>query len=136
MGRNLLAAADARALVIDDDADSRRLIAACLRRLGLQVQEAATGAEAAALLERGTPDLICLELWLPDFDGFDLCERVRAMPRLTDVPILAITALSRPSDRLRAHAAGADALLLKPFRMEALGEVVRELLALSSVTAS
>lgn len=136
MGRNPLAGSDARALVVDDDDDSRRLVAACLRRLGLQVQEAATGWETAALLERSTPDLICLELRLPDLDGFELCERIRVMPRLTDVPILAITALSRPSDRLRAHAAGADALLVKPFRMEALGEVVRELLALSSVTAS
>src|SRR3954463_7631125 len=136
MGRDLLGVAEARALVVEDDADSRRLIAACLHRLGRQVQEAATAAEASALLERNAPDLICLELWLPDFDGFELCERIRSTPRLTDVPILVITALSRPSDRLRAHAAGADALLLKPFRMEALGEVVRELLALSSVAAS
>ena len=127
---------DAEAVVIEDDPDARRLVAACLRRLGLRVHEAATGAEAASLLERGVPDLICLDLRLPDESGLTLCEQIRATPRLTDVPIMVITALSGPGDRVRAQVAGADGYLTKPFRAEALADAVRELLALSSVAAS
>jgi len=129
-------APDADALVIEDDPDSRRLVAACLRRIGLRVREAATAAEAASALERATPDLICLDVRLPDENGLALCEQIRASPRLGDVPIMVITALSRPSDRARAHVAGADAFLVKPFRAEALADAVRELLALSAVAPS
>jgi CheY-like chemotaxis protein len=130
------AAPGAEALVIEDDPDSRRLVASCLRRLGLRVREAATGAEAAFLLTRGAPDLVCLELRLPDASGVALCEHIRATPALSDVPIMVITALSGPSDRIRAHVAGADGFLTKPFRADALAEAVRELLALAAVSAS
>jgi len=136
VGRTAREETDAEAVVIEDDPDSRRLVAACLRRLGLRVHEAGTGAEAASLLEAGVPDLICLDLRLPDESGLTLCEQIRATPRLTDVPIMVITALSRPSDRILAHVAGADGYLTKPFRAEALAEAVRELLALSAVAGS
>ena len=124
------------ALVVEDDPDARRLLVACLRRLGLQVSEAATAREAVALLERSTPDLLCLDLRLPDASGFSVCEHVRRTPRLRDVPVLVISALGQPIDRAQAHAAGADDYLTKPFRAAALADSVRELLALSAVAAS
>jgi CheY-like chemotaxis protein len=127
---------DQDALVIEDDPDARRLVAACLRRLGMRVQESETAAQAFTLLECGAPDLICLDLRLPDASGFALCERIRATPSLRDVPILVITALARPIDRAQAEAAGADGYLLKPFRADAFADSVLELMALSSIAPS
>ena len=122
--------------MIDDDPDTRRLLAACLRRLGLRVHEAATAAEARSLLERGTPDLICLDLRLPDASGLALCEQIRASAHLRDVPVMVITALNRPIDRAQAEVAGADEYVTKPFRAASFADSVRELIALSSVAPS
>ena len=127
---------DADALIVEDDPDARRLVATCLRRLGLRVFEAATAAQALAALERATPNLVCLDLRLPDASGFSVCEHLRRTPRLTDVPVLVITALGEAADRAQAHAAGADEYLTKPFRATALVASVRQLLALSAVAAS
>lgn len=121
---------------MEDDPDARRLVAACLQRLGLRVHEATTEARALAILEGLTPDLLCVDLRLPDGSGFAICEHVRRTPRLRDVPVLVISALSQPVDRDQAQAAGADGYLTKPFRTSALAESVRELLALSAVAAS
>jgi len=128
--------ASAEALVVEDDADARRLVAICLRRLGLRVLEAATGAEATALLDRSTPDVICLDLRLPDASGLTLCEQIRSTPRLRDVPVVVISALSQPLDKVQAQVAGADEYVTKPFRTEALVASIRELLGMSAVAAS
>ncbi len=132
----LPAGGEPEALVIEDDPDARHLVSACLRRLGLRVHEAATGAEAAAVLARAIPDVICLDLRLPDTSGLSLCEQVRATPRLRDVPVVVITALARPIDRAQAEVAGADQYLVKPFRVDALADSVCELIGLAGVTAS
>ena len=135
--RNTLpAGGQQEALVIEDDPDARRLVSASLRRLGLRVHEAATGAEAAAVLDRAIPDVICLDLRLPDASGLSLCEQVRATPRLRDVPVVVITALARPIDRAQAEVAGADQYLVKPFRVDVLADSVCELIGLSSIAAS
>ena len=123
-------------MVVEDDPDARRLVATCLRRLGLRVHEAASGAEAQVLLERAIPDLICLDLRLPDASGLELCEQIRASPRLRDVPVVVISALTRPIDRAQAEFAGADEYMTKPFRADVLVDSVRELMALSSVAPS
>ena len=128
--------ADQEAVVVEDDPDARRLVATCLRRLGLRVHEAASGAEAQVLLERAIPDLICLDLRLPDASGLTLCEHIRATPRLRDVPVVIITALTRPIDRAQAEVAGADEYMTKPFRADVLVDSVRELIALSAVAPS
>ena len=135
--RNTLpAGGQQEALVIEDDPDARRLVSASLRRLGLRVHEASTGAEAAAMLDRAIPDVICLDLRLPDASGLSLCEQVRATPRLRDVPVVVITTRERPIDRAQAEVAGADQYLVKPFRVDALADSVCELIGLSSVAAS
>ena len=127
---------DQDAVVIDDDPDTRRLLAACLRRLGFRVREAATASEGRVLLEEGTPDLICLDLRLPDASGLLVCEQIRASSRLRDVPVIVISALNRPIDRAQAEVAGADEYVTKPFRTAAFVDSVRELIALSSVAPS
>ncbi len=129
-------AGSAEAVVVEDDPDARNLVCACLRRLGFRVHEAGSAGEAAALLARTTPDLVCLDVRLPDSSGLRVCEQIRASARLREVPILFITALAKPADRLRAEVAGADRYLTKPFRADALAESVRELMALAAVAAS
>ena len=124
------------AIVVEDDADGRRLVSTCLRRLGLVVHEVKNAAEAAKLLESLTPDLVCLDLRLPDGDGLSVCEQMRASERLHDVPVLVISALAQPSDLERAEQVGADDYLVKPFRTAALTESVRELMALSELSPS
>lgn len=124
------------AMVVEDDPDARRLVSACLRRLGLVVHEVKNGAEAAKLLESLTPDLVCLDLRLPDGNGLQVCERMRASQRLHDVPVLVISALAQPSDLEAAEQVGADDFLVKPFRTAALAESVRELMARSELSPS
>ena len=136
MERRSPPAPDREALVVEDDPDARKLVAECLRRLGLRVHEAGTAAAAVATLEGLTPDLVCVDLRLPDGSGFAVCEHVRRTARLRDVPVLVISALSKAIDRAQAQAAGADEYLTKPFRANALAESVTELLALSAVHGS
>ena len=124
------------AMVVEDDADGRRLVSACLRRLGLVVHEVKNAVEAAKLLESLTPDLVCLDLRLPDGNGLSVCEQMRASERLHDVPVLVISALAQPSDLEAAEQVGADDYLVKPFRTAALTASVRELMALSELSPS
>ena len=131
-----MVAGQREAMVVEDDKDSRRLVATCLRRLGLVVYEAKDGAEAARLLEQMTPDLVCLDLRLPDGNGLSVCELMRKSDRLHDVPVLVISALAQPSDLEAAEAVGADDYLIKPFRTNALTQSVRELMAFSELSAS
>ncbi|HET9751508.1 MAG TPA: response regulator [Myxococcales bacterium] len=126
----------AEAIVVEDDPVTRRMISACLRRMGLRVLEAASAAEATALLDRTTPSLICLDVVLPDACGLSLCEQMRSSPRLREVPVIVITGGSRPIDRDRAELAGVDAFMVKPVGAAALTRSVRELIALSSVAPS
>lgn len=124
------------AMVVEDDPDARRLVTSCLRRLGLVVHQAKNGAEAVKLLESMTPDLVCLDLRLPDGDGLAVCEKMRASERLQDVPVLVISALAQPADLERAEAVGVDDYIVKPFRTAALTASVRELMALSELSPS
>jgi DNA-binding response OmpR family regulator len=123
-------------MVVEDDADARRLVSTCLRRMGIVVHEVKNGADAAKLLDSLTPDLVCLDLRLPDGNGLWVCEKIRASARLHDVPVLVISALAQPTDLEKAEAVGADHYLVKPFRAAALTASVRELMARSEVSAS
>src|SRR5437763_178198 len=123
-------------MVVEDDPDARHLVTSCLRRMGLVVHEVKNNAEATRLLDTLTPDLVCLDLRLPDGNGLSVCEKMRASERLHDVPVLVISALSETTHMERAEAVGANGYLLKPFRAAALTLSVRELMARSALAAS
>ena len=131
-----MAALRHEALVVEDDADARRLVSGCLRRMGIVVHEVKNGADATRFLEKLTPDLVCLDLRLPDGNGLRVCEFIRASARLHDVPVLIISALAQPADLEKAEAVGADDYLVKPFRAAALTQSVRELMARSELSGS
>ncbi|MCL5116404.1 MAG: response regulator transcription factor [Firmicutes bacterium] len=99
-------------LVIDDEAKYRRLIRANLAMAGYDVQEAADGHEALQVIYQREPDVVLLDLRLPDMDGFTLCQRIRKM---SSVPVMVLTALDSEADTIQALDLGADDYLSKPF---------------------
>ena len=108
-------------LIVDDDRAIRELLAAYLEKNGMRTSLAANGREMRAVLERGTPDLIVLDLMLPGEDGLVLCRELRAS-KFRAVPVLMLTARNEEADRILGLEMGADDYLPKPF-------AVRELLA-------
>lgn len=103
-------------LVVEDDEPIRLALRELLEAEGYQVIVAADGAEAIAVLVRELPSLIVTDLHMPNVDGFQLCEHVRANLRTEQVPIVVLTAEHR-CDRIRNHV---DALIRKPFDIDAL----------------
>jgi two-component system KDP operon response regulator KdpE len=105
-------------LVIDDEAQIRRAIANALRPLSDRMLEASTGAEGVALAASACPDLIVLDLGLPDMDGASVCREIR---RWSSTPIVVLSARHGESEKVELLTAGADDYITKPF---SLGEFV------------
>ena len=100
------------AVIIDDDPDICALIAELLRQSGFEVTEAASGADGIAAVREVEPDVVTLDLNLPDLDGIEVCRRIR---ELTDAYVVMLTARPDESDRLMGLEIGADDYLTKPF---------------------
>ncbi|QKW08360.1 response regulator transcription factor [Streptomyces sp. NA04227] len=105
-----------RVLVVDDEPSLLDVLATSLRFLGYQVAEAADGREALAAASRTRPDLILLDVMLPDMDGFTVARRLRE--RGHGVPVVFLTARESGQDVLTGFALGADDYITKPFRLE------------------
>jgi two-component system OmpR family response regulator len=100
------------ALVIEDDADIRALVAAVLAGSGFDVHQSGTGRDVETLLQKHRPDLITLDLGLPDVDGVEVCRRIRES---SDAYIIMLTARTEEGDRLIGLHVGADDYMSKPF---------------------
>jgi two-component system chemotaxis response regulator CheY len=124
------------AIVIEDDPDARRLIRSYCERLGFRVETAASVRAANALLDARTPDLVCLDLILPEASGLGICERIRATPRLAEVPVLVISARATPFDRALAEEAGASGYIVKPLRWKGFLDAVERLIGVSVLQPS
>jgi signal transduction histidine kinase len=118
-----------RLLLVDDDEDSRELVAYTLVEYGANVASAASAAEALDLLDQGSPDVILSDISMPEVDGYALIRSVRARPaeRGGATPAVALTAHARESDGERAIAAGFQAHVAKPIVWERLVAVVAQL---------
>jgi DNA-binding response OmpR family regulator len=101
-----------RALVIDDAADIRRLLCDMLRQSGFETVEAGTGTQGLELAERVQPDLVTLDLNLPDIDGLEVCRQLRLV---TNAYVIMLTARTEETDRLIGLEVGADDYMVKPF---------------------
>ena len=106
-----------RILLVDDEVAIQRAVGPLLRSRGYEVEVAGTGAEALALFENRTPDLIVLDLGLPDLEGTEVCRRIRAK---SQVPIIVLSARSAERDKVNALDLGADDYVTKPFGPEEL----------------
>lgn len=105
------------ALVVDDESNILRFVRANLRASGYEVASATTGQEALAQFETAKPNVIVLDVMLPDIDGFEVCHRIRST---SDVPIIMITAKDDIQDAVEGLNAGADDYITKPFAVEEL----------------
>ena len=112
----------ARILLVDDEMSIQRAMTPLLRSRGYEVEAAGTGREALAVMEAGPPDLIVLDLGLPDMDGLDVCRSVRER---WDTPILVLSARGAEKDKVAALDEGADDYVTKPFGPEELLARVR-----------
>ena len=122
-------------LVVEDDADIRDAMVGILESEGYTVSAASHGAEALAQLQAGNrPCLILLDLMMPGMDGFEVCRILKNNPLTAHLPVVMVTALDQPSDRLKGLDAGADDFLTKPIDDTALFSRVRSLVRLKAVT--
>jgi PAS domain S-box-containing protein len=121
------------ALIVDDEADARELIATLLKQYGARVTVASCAAEAFDRLRKGEagarPDVLVSDISMPDEDGYMLIERVRKLPPEEGgkIPAIALTALERPSDRIKALASGFSMHVPKPVEPEELAMVIANL---------
>ena len=101
-------------LFVDDDSAARTGFTSYLAGFGYDVMPAATGHQALALASTWTPDVIVLDLGLPDIDGWEVARQLKAAPRTAAIPIIALTASDLPHERVSAMRAGCDRHLSKP----------------------
>jgi CheY-like chemotaxis protein len=119
----------ATVLVVEDDEASLLLAAAILERLGHHAAVARSAEEATAVLRERRPALVLMDVRLPGQDGLTLTRRLKADPLTASVPVVALTAHARPSDREEALAAGCVAWITKPVDTRLLARTVERLLA-------
>jgi DNA-binding response OmpR family regulator len=112
-------------LVVEDEASIASFVALYLKNAGYGVRRAATGGEALASVAQARPDLIVLDLMLPDIDGVDVCRRIR---QRSDIPILMLTARDEDVDKIIGLEVGADDYLTKPFNPRELVARVKSVL--------
>jgi CheY-like chemotaxis protein len=118
-----------RVLVVDDHHVNRELIRCVLETRGIEVSEAVDGNDALEKLSRLRPDMILLDVQMPQLDGFGTIERIRRMPAFTAVPVVALTALAMPDDRERTLRAGFSAYMTKPVDFRELDMILNLYLA-------
>lgn len=107
-------------LYVEDNPDNRNLIRRVLQAEGYEVVEAANAVTALKLLESGNPDLILMDINMPDMDGYTLTAKIRSMPAHTRVPIVAVTANVMRGDREKSLEAGCDGYIQKPIDIDIL----------------
>lgn len=117
-----------RVLVIDDDHAIAELIKVNLELLGHQCMTANDGVKGLALAQQNRPDMIVLDVMMPDLDGFTVCQRLRQNAATNQIPILMLTALGMTKDKVKGFDSGADDYLVKPFDIPELQVRVRALL--------
>jgi two-component system OmpR family response regulator len=124
-------APEARLLVVDDEPSIRELLTASLRFAGFEVFPAADGAEALKLAEQYRPDLVVLDIMLPDLDGFTVTRKLRERGR--DVPVVFLTARDDTNDKVTGLTVGGDDYVTKPFSLEEVVARIRAVLRRTGV---
>lgn len=124
----------ARILVVDDIPANVKLLEARLMAEYFDVLTASNGRDALDICDRTQVDVILLDIMMPEMDGFEVCERLKSNPRTAHIPVVMVTALDQPSDRVRGLKAGADDFLTKPVNDLQLISRVKSLVRLKTLT--
>ena len=117
-----------RVLVVDDEPNIVMSLRFLMEREGLEVEVAPTGEAALQALERAPADLVLLDVMMPEIDGFEVCQRIRAHPAWAGTPIIMLTAKGREVEREKGRALGADDYITKPFSTRELVARVKQML--------
>lgn len=123
-------------LCIDDDRLLLRLFADLLERQNFEILTAFDGPLGVAMAKKEHPDLILLDVMMPETDGFEICRRLRADPGLTHTPIIILTAMPDPRVNIRGLEAGATMSIRKPFNLDRLIATIKTALALVAKTSA
>lgn len=121
-------------LIVDDDRQVLKLLRASLENHGFEVVEGCTGKEAVDLNHRQQPDLILMDLNMPEMGGIAACKLIKRQKKARYVPIILLTAQNRTEDKTRGLDSGADDYLTKPFEMPELLARIRSLLRIKHLT--
>jgi CheY-like chemotaxis protein len=119
-------------LIVDDDVDTLRLVGLMLQRQGYEIVAANNGNQALTLADSENPDLVLLDVMMPDMDGYEVTRRLRANPATSDIPIIMFTAKSQVDDKVTGFEVGADDYLTKPTQPRELFAHVKAVLARGS----
>ena len=117
-----------RILIVDDDPDALTLIGLTLERRGYSVLKASGGTEALMMIENDRPDLILLDLMMPHMDGYEVCRRIKADPRLGGIPVVMLTAKAQMASQVEGYRVGADDYVTKPVHPDDLASHIRAVL--------
>jgi len=109
-----------KVLVVDDSLSVRKVVEKALEGRGLQVLAAASGAEAIRIIDRDRPDIVICDVILPDKDGYQICEYVRAHPSISTTPVLLISGIDNGTVQARAAEVRSDEVMFKPFGVDDL----------------
>lgn len=122
-----------RVMVVDDDPDAMRLVENILRDEGYELVTVSNATEVGLKAAQLVPDLIILDYLMPDINGFEVSKALRSNDLTKNIPIMAVTCLTKESDIERIFECGADEYLAKPYKVEQLQKKVRELIGRGSV---
>jgi CheY-like chemotaxis protein len=123
-------------LAIDDDAETLYCLTVALKTLGYQAIGAQDGAEGLRLARQHQPDLILVDLMMPNMDGFEVCRRLRADPATSEIPVAILSALSSLADQTAGMELGVSRYLIKPVSINQLAKVIDEVVATGEVAIS
>ncbi|MCW8858974.1 MAG: response regulator [Deltaproteobacteria bacterium] len=115
-------------LIVEDEESLLKLESILLTTKGYLVQGATTGLAALEAVADEPPDLILLDIMLPELDGFEVCERLKKNPETRHIPVILLTAKKTPEDIARGTAVGAEHYITKPFKSTMVMETIEKLL--------
>ena len=105
-------------LIVDDSPISVKLLHSMLIKPGYKIREATCGSMALSSALKNPPDMILLDIMMPDMDGYEVCEKIKAHQSMAGIPIIFITAAKEPLDKVRAFSIGAVDYITKPYELE------------------
>src|SRR5512139_549405 len=125
------ATAGADILIVDDNIRNLDLLASLLRTRGYRVRPASSGPRALRAALSAPPDLVMLDVSMPEMDGYEVCRRLKAEPATREVPVVFISALDETMDKVKAFGVGAADYVTKPFQIEEVHSRIESQLRMS-----